>query len=81
MPGILGANTTPHRGETARRFRFYRHPAAAGGAAAFAKPRLKADRAELARFVDATFRCADDAGAAGLWTFVDRLADDLERHR
>ena len=52
-----------------------------GAAAVTAKPRLEADRAEVARFVDATFRCADDAGAGGLWTFVDRLADDPERHR
>jgi hypothetical protein len=45
------------------------------------KIRLEAERAELARIVDATFRCPDDATAAVLRTFIDRLADDLERRR
>jgi hypothetical protein len=36
-----------------------------------AKPRLEADRAELARFVDATFRYADDGTAAVLRTFAE----------
>ena len=36
-----------------------------------AKARLQADRAELARFVDATFRYADEATAAVLRTFAE----------
>ena len=36
-----------------------------------AKPRLEADRAELARFVDATFRYADDGTDAVLRTFAE----------
>jgi Primase C terminal 2 (PriCT-2)/Virulence-associated protein E len=36
-----------------------------------AKARLQADRAELARFVDATFRYADDTTAAILRTFAE----------
>lgn len=36
-----------------------------------AKARLKADRAELARFVDATFRYADDGTHAVLRTFAE----------
>jgi Primase C terminal 2 (PriCT-2) len=36
-----------------------------------AKPRLEADRAELARFVDATFRYADDGTHAMLRTFAE----------
>jgi hypothetical protein len=36
-----------------------------------AKPRLEADQAELARFVDATFRYADDGTHAVLRTFAE----------
>jgi hypothetical protein len=36
-----------------------------------AKVRLEADRAELARFVDATFRYADDGTDAVLRTFAE----------
>ena len=50
----------------------YRRPAAVCGAAAMtAKLRLEADRAELARFVDATFRYADDGTDAVLRTFAE----------
>ena len=42
-----------------------------GAAALTAKPRLEADRAELARFVDATFRYADDGTHAVLRTFAE----------
>src|SRR5918996_1575697 len=42
-----------------------------GGSGVRAKTRLEADRAELARFVDATFRYADDATAAALRTFAE----------
>jgi hypothetical protein len=43
------------------------------------RSRLESDRAELARFVDATFRCGDDATAVVLWALIKRLADDPER--
>jgi hypothetical protein len=36
-----------------------------------AKPRLEADRSELARFVDVTFRYADDGTTAILRTFAE----------
>ena len=49
-----------------------RRPAAVRGAAAVtAKVRLEANRAELARFVEATFRYADDGTAAMLRTFAE----------
>jgi hypothetical protein len=44
------------------------------------RSRLESDRAELARFVDATFRCGDDdPTAAVLWPLIKRLGDDPER--
>jgi hypothetical protein len=46
-----------------------------------ATARLEADRAQLTRFVDTIFRCADDIPAAVLRTSSGRLPDELERRR
>ena len=75
MPSIPRANTTPDRKETGRRFHLMDRagaPTAGRGAAALtAKPRLEADRAELTRFVHATFRYRDDGTHAILRTFAE----------
>jgi Primase C terminal 2 (PriCT-2) len=46
-----------------------------------AKPRREADRAELARFVDATFRYADDGTHAVLRTFAEGSSEVLDSVR
>jgi hypothetical protein len=46
-----------------------------------AEARLQADRAELARFVDATFQYADDGTHAALRTFAEGSSEVLDSVR
>ena len=46
-----------------------------------ATARLEADPAQLTRFADTIFRCADDIAAVVLRTASGRLADEPERRR
>ena len=52
-----------------------------GAAAVTAKPRLEADRAEVARFVDATFRYADVGADATASSIVHPLRWPCSWHR